>query len=95
MAGIVATPGALSGETLRPRSGLGGTHDRRLALPIALAAALGVVWGCADRVERAYRDCLAKIEVGGTESRSRDRRTDGGAIAGTVSDNTRSAGTAA
>lgn len=66
----------------------------RFSLSSLLVAAIALTTGCADRVERAYQDCLAKVEAGAAESRSETQAV-GTDISKAVGDIARSAGATA
>lgn len=66
----------------------------RLLLASGLLAVAGLSGGCADRVERAYQDCLAKAQAGAEQART-DTQAVGADIAGTIGDIARSAGATA
>lgn len=69
-------------------------NARHAALLTTVAIAVAATSGCADRVERAYQDCMAKVEQGAADSRT-DTQPAGAAIADAMGDFARTAGTAA
>lgn len=65
----------------------------RLLAPAALALTLTVLSGCADPVERAYQDCLERIEEGLAKAQA-EAEGPGADMAKAMADMARSAGAA-